>query len=130
MAMQPKRRFVILHHTGFGREHWDLMLEHEGVLLTWQLFAEPGPGLPIPIEASRIGDHRRAYLDYEGPVSGGRGFVKQVDSGSVYIEQLTADRCRFRAGGSRLSGAYELLLDPRGWTLRPAGLGAALGCQK
>ncbi len=34
-------RFAILHHKTAGGEHWDLMLERGGVLLTWQLEREP-----------------------------------------------------------------------------------------
>ena len=31
------RRFVILHHVGCERPHWDFLLEQEGALATWQL---------------------------------------------------------------------------------------------
>lgn len=101
-------RFAILHHTGHGREHWDLMLEHRGVLATWRLFREPTGRDALPIRARRIGDHRRAYLEYEGPVSGDRGEVRRVDAGAVEIEEFTPDACSFTLSGGRLTGRFAL----------------------
>lgn len=37
-------------------------------------------------DAEQLGDHRDAYLTYEGPVSGGRGDVARVVSGWVTVE--------------------------------------------
>jgi hypothetical protein len=34
------------------------------------------------VEAERLPDHRLAYLDYEGPVSGDRGSVRRLDVGT------------------------------------------------
>src|SRR5688572_30170905 len=70
--------FVILEHD-HPVLHWDLMLEAEGILQTWRLAQPPAPGTSI--EATALGDHRIAYLDYEGPVSGNRGNVKRWDGG-------------------------------------------------
>ena len=55
------------------------MLEMEGKLRTWRLERLPAPG--VGIRAEPLGDHRIAYLDYEGPVSGGRGSVTRWDAG-------------------------------------------------
>ena len=75
-------RFVVLHHTGLGEPHYDLMLEPEqgaNALLSWRIPAWPlQEGAPL----TRLPSHRRAYLDYEGPVSGGRGHVQRVAAGS------------------------------------------------
>lgn len=101
-------RFVILHHRLADGEHWDLMLEHGKVLLTWQLLREPVDASSLPIPARRIGDHRKAYLEYEGPVSGGRGTVRRVDEGTVEIEKASENRLQFRLGGSRLYGYFVL----------------------
>jgi DNA polymerase Ligase (LigD) len=72
-------RFVILEHD-YPILHWDLMLEVGSELRTWRLGKEPVP-LGDSIEATPLGDHRVAYLDYEGPVSGGRGTVRRWDRG-------------------------------------------------
>lgn len=76
-------RFVVLLHDlppTFARGlHWDLMLQHGDVLRTWSLARPPLP--PLCIEAELLPDHRLAYLEYEGPVSGGRGCVTRWDQG-------------------------------------------------
>ena len=63
-------RFVILEHD-YPVQHWDLMLEAGDVLRTWRLIAPPDKTQAVAAES--LGDHRLAYLDYEGPVSGNRG---------------------------------------------------------
>jgi hypothetical protein len=55
------------------------MLEAGEVLQTWRLARAPQSGLAI--DATALGDHRIAYLDYEGPVSGNRGAVTRWDAG-------------------------------------------------
>jgi len=77
-------RFVILHHempAGADRpSHFDLMLESEHGLKTWSLSDWPPTseqsvrGIPLPI-------HRKAYLTFEGPISGRRGSVRRIDEG-------------------------------------------------
>lgn len=111
-------------HSGFGQSHYDLMLEQgpDQPLATWQLLSSPGPlaaGQDMP--ARRIPDHRRAYLDYQGPVSKGRGNVRFLDCGQY--ELLSADEglWRVRLEGTLLKGRYELVrIDQQGdqWTLR------------
>ncbi len=108
-------RFVILHHRVAGGEHWDLMLEQGEVLLTWQLEREPVDRAALPIRARRIGDHRRAYLDYQGPVSGGRGEVARTDEGEVRFEEATDRRCVVRLTGRRLVGRFSLTAEGEAW---------------
>lgn len=73
-------RFVVLHHTGFGADHFDLMFERSsgGPLETFR-----SPCWPIlsAVDLVALGDHRNAYLTYEGPVSGNRGEVRRVALG-------------------------------------------------
>ena len=108
-------RFVILHHRLDDGEHWDLMLEHGGVLLTWQLLGEPFDRESLPIPARRIGDHRKAYLDYEGPLTYNRGTVRRVDAGSLEIVESVADKCRFVLYGGRLCGTFVLQKANQEW---------------
>jgi len=77
-------RFVILEHD-HPSLHWDLMLEAGDVLQTWRLANPPEVG-SSPIDAMALGDHRIAYLEYEGPVSGNRGAVRRWDAG-VFDEE-------------------------------------------
>jgi hypothetical protein len=72
-------RYVILMHD-HPFLHWDLMLEDGNVLRTWRLLQVPAAGRTA--KAEQLADHRLAYLDYEGPVSGGRGNVARWDHGT------------------------------------------------
>ena len=111
-------RFVILHHRVTGGEHWDLMLEQGEVLLTWQLEREPVDRASLPIPARRIGDHRKAYLDYQGPLGGGRGDVDRVDEGQVAFEETTEARYVMRLTGRRLTGRFALAVEGDAWVLQ------------
>jgi hypothetical protein len=104
-------RFVLHRHSGYGDTHFDLMLEQKSALATWQFAQDPAGGdFSRPLPCRRLGDHRREYLDYEGPVSRGRGAVERVDAGD--LELLTAQEAlwRFRLAGPRLRGLFELHL--------------------
>jgi DNA polymerase Ligase (LigD) len=98
-------RFVILEHD-WPTRHYDLMLEAGSVLRSWRLAALPEMGQTI--NAEPIGNHRLAYLDYEGPVSGGRGDVKRIDFGTCEIVQETANRLIVRLQGQLTDCQIEL----------------------
>ena len=99
------RRFVLLEHRWDGL-HWDFMLEAESGLRTWAIDEPVALGKVLPARA--LADHRSIYLDYEGPVSGGRGCVTRVDQGTYFVREWTADRVRVRITGVQLVG--EVLL--------------------
>ena len=86
---------VLLEHTPLtGVAHFDWMLERPGVdegpLVTFRLDQRPDHcPLGRRLSSHRIGDHRRAYLDYEGPLSGNRGSVRRVASGIVWSLEET-----------------------------------------
>ena len=91
-------RFVILEHD-HPFPHLDFMIEWGDRLRTWRLLGEPEPGVTIAAEA--IGDHRADYLDYEGPVSGGRGRVKHWDAGTLTLETESASDIVPTTSGTR-----------------------------
>ncbi|MCC6511178.1 MAG: hypothetical protein IT423_18905 [Pirellulaceae bacterium] len=106
VGIQP--RFALLHHAmeaAAGRfDHWDLMLEHSGTLLTLELDRIPsGEGM---FQTRRLADHRLAYLDYEGHVSGNRGQVYRLDRGRYReLQDHNAQherRFQYELTGSRL----------------------------
>jgi hypothetical protein len=72
-------RYVILEHD-HPFLHWDFLLEAGESLRTWRLAAPPQPAQTV--RAEEISAHRRFYLDYEGPISGGRGSVRRWDAGT------------------------------------------------
>lgn len=108
----PIKPFVLLHHVLPNGEHWDLCLDQGSTLATWQLLAhcvsEISQGRPA-IAALRIQDHRPAYLDYEGPISGDRGQVTRVDRGSYELLEQQPDRWVVRLTGCILIGTYEIV---------------------
>ena len=98
-------RFVLLDHD-HPSPHLDFMLEAGGVLWTWRLDVPPRPGEPRP--ALRIFDHRTHYLDYEGPVSGGRGSVHRRDWGTFDWVEQADHRLVARLRGQLLQGRLTL----------------------
>lgn len=106
-------RFVILlHETPPGHSrgmHYDLMLEHGDALWTWACDALPIAGTSV--SAERLADHRLAYLDYEGPVSGDRGSVHRVAGGECELLTAAAEEVRVRFAGDSLSGELVLTRD-------------------
>lgn len=89
--MTPPCRYVVLHHTGVDPPHFDLLFEIESN-------ATALTALRCPRWPARVGDalkelpeHRLLYLDYEGPISGGRGEVARVDQGKVHVADLAIE---------------------------------------
>ncbi len=109
-------RFAILHHD-WPTPHWDLLLEDGDALLSWRLLAEPKLGTSIPAE--RTADHRRLYLDYEGPVSGGRGSVTRWDAGTFDWIERSADAMTMTMQGTKITGRWRLIRDGDRWNCAP-----------
>lgn len=135
-------RFVLLYHEcppSYGRpSHWDLMLEASGSLRTWALMQLPrgweaarlhtvsiypacaAVSSESSVDAEPLGDHRRNYLEYEGPISGERGQVTRVDAGSFETLAESIHHWRVELCGERLSGKVILAAgnaNANGWTL-------------
>jgi hypothetical protein len=89
-------------------------------LWTWNLRTAPAElptGAIAP--ARRIADHRRAYLDFEGEVSGRRGTVRIVETGTLEILDLFGERLRVRLRGQGGEIVVELeQLQEGEWALR------------
>jgi hypothetical protein len=103
-------RFVILHHETDAGSHYDLMFEVGDVLKTWSLAERPEANRELACKS--LPDHRLAYLDYEGPISGGRGSVMRWDQGTYQREEPTAAVWSVELIGDRLRG--RAMLSPRG----------------
>jgi hypothetical protein len=99
-------RFVILEHD-HPYKHWDLMLQAGNVLRTWRL-AEP-LSARTAAAAEAIVEHRLKYLDYEGPVGGGRGRVVRWDHGEVTWILDRDDEVVVRLDGERCTGELRLV---------------------
>lgn len=86
------------------------------MLRAWRLLTEPAAGIEIVAEV--LPDHRRLYLDYEGPVSGGRGTVTRWDAGE-YSGEMDGPAFSLFLRGSCLNGRVTLEdRGPAGWRFR------------
>ena len=106
------RRYVILEHD-HPYLHWDFMLETGERLRTWRLTSAPEFGKRVVAEASF--DHRVAYLQYEGTVSGDRGRVTRWDHGSYTMQTDEAERLVVSLEGQRLKGTVTLSCKEGNW---------------
>jgi hypothetical protein len=112
-------RFVVLRHETPRATHFDFMIETGAVLKTWALAEPPRPDEEI--EATPLADHRLAYLDYEGPVSGDRGTVSRWDRGQYAFQQQTALQWVLSLAGEKLRGTITLCCvaaDAEQWLVR------------
>ncbi|MBL4845921.1 MAG: hypothetical protein JKY65_10365 [Planctomycetes bacterium] len=114
LGRNTTRRYVVLEHeVGPAEVHYDLCLEEDDVLVTFQL--DQPPSETSEVRGRRSFDHRPLYLDYEGELSRGRGSVRAWDRGVA--EDLAGSprsaSYSFRCQGGRLCGAWTLEAEPR-----------------
>jgi len=107
-AGQP--RFVVQEHHARSL-HWDLRLEHDGVLWSW---AVP-KGIPMRNRpnhlAVRTEDHPLQYLDFQGQIPAGQygaGTMTVWDTGTYEPEKLRDDDVIVTFHGQRVHGKYVL----------------------
>jgi bifunctional non-homologous end joining protein LigD len=115
-------RFVVHEHHA-TRLHWDLRLEHEGVLASW---AVPN-GIPADPEHNRKAvhteDHPLEYIDFSGtiPVGNyGAGEMSIWDHGTYTLEKWREKEVMVVFHGQRLRGRYVLFpagKDPKDWMI-------------
>lgn len=110
-------RFVLLYHecpAGYVKpSHWDFMLEFDGVLWTWELRKLPTAWNGAAAEdealpATRLADHRIDFVDFEGPLTGGRGSVSRAMSGEFEVLASTSDCIRVRLASASFYGEVQL----------------------
>ena len=99
--------------------HWDFMLESGGILRTWALAEEPAADRAIAAEA--LADHRLEYLEFEGPVSGGRGVVARWDRGACEVVCASPNGLELNLAGERLTGRARLSRGGTGWVFLVTG---------
>lgn len=121
------RTVVLRHDLPDGSHHYDWLIEPMGSaaaaadddamadpdrreLIAWRLPHPPDGAAESSMKADRLPPHRRRYLDYEGPISGGRGSVRRVSSGEA--EVLTDSADRFEARGRMADRAFSMAATP------------------
>ncbi|QEG27264.1 Putative DNA ligase-like protein [Gemmata obscuriglobus] len=113
-------RFVVLTHD-WPEPHFDLLVEEAGRLRAWRLLCEPQAGCDVP--AAPNFPHRLVYLEYEGPLSGGRGSVSRWDVGTCVWEADEPHRVQLSILGTRLSGRAVIARRGDTWFFRLTGAG-------
>ncbi len=121
------RRFVVQMHDA-SRLHWDLRLEHDGVLLSWAVPKGPSPNPADKRLAVRTEDHPLDYYDFEGTIPegeyGGGGVVVWDTGVWIALEDpvagLESGKLLFNLRGFRLQGRWTLVKtkqDEKSWLL-------------
>ena len=106
-------RTVILHHTSRHGSHYDWLLEDPaqpgGLLWAARVIHASDAWLSMgAFTLQPIAPHRRRYLSYEGPISGGRGQVRRVDEG-VFVPRLWCEhRTVLDVSLGRFEGRVEM----------------------
>lgn len=121
-------RFVLLHHTlpddSTRKSHWDLMIDAGDFLLTFELQSLPGNlsnSARVAWPVTRLADHRRHYLDYEGVIASAsqassankeqesnRGSVRRIAAGTAICRIAEPDgpiHCQLRS--AELSADFD-----------------------
>ena len=115
-----RARFVVQEHHARAL-HWDLRLEHDGVLLSW---AVP-KGIPTTPQRNHLAvhteDHPLEYLDFEGDIPDGNygaGWMKVWDRGDYELHELLDGKAVVTLHGARVSGRYALFqTDGKNWMI-------------
>ena len=129
------KAFAILIHTGQGAGHYDFLLEQtqQASASTWQFTDNPlelmlpGDVNQTKIVGRKIQDHRLMYLDYEGPLSNGRGQVRRLDGGTYEIISQADTKMIFCLSGGAMQGLFTLELTDGHWVLRLCHAGPEAG---
>ena len=103
------------------------MLEADGILKTWELLQLPSSWLAVfqlesavaapRVPAKRLDDHRLAYLDFQGPIAGGRGSVNRVDHGTYQVLEEHAEHLDIRLDGLILNCSVTLVQQGELWDI-------------
>ncbi len=109
---------LLLHILPSGPPHLDWLLPHHAFppdqpLITFRISRLPTDLPPgVPIQATRIHDHRPLYLEFEGPLSDNRGTVRRLASPRVEMLEETPDDLRFTADWGDGTRTYRARFTP------------------
>jgi bifunctional non-homologous end joining protein LigD len=110
------KTYVVQKHDA-TRLHYDLRLEHRGVLLSWAVPKEPSLDPTVKRLAVRVEDHPLDYASFEGDIPKGNygaGHVEIWDRGTWNTSDdidkaLKEGKLTFSISGERLHGEFALV---------------------
>jgi bifunctional non-homologous end joining protein LigD len=116
-ARKAKARFFCVQKHLASHLHYDLRLEHNGVLLSWAVPKGPSVDPAVKRLAMHVEDHPIEYGDFEGviPSGYGAGIVMLWDRGTWTPEVDDVDAAlakgdlKFTLGGYKLKGSWVLV---------------------
>jgi bifunctional non-homologous end joining protein LigD len=115
-GLEDRQRFVVQEHHA-TRLHWDLRLEHDGVLASWAI---PN-GIPADPSDNRLAvrteDHPLDYLEFHGEIPKGEygaGTMTIWDRGTYDLHKWEDKKVEVTFHGERLAGRYGLFPIGRG----------------
>lgn len=111
-----KLRFVVQHHLA-RKDHYDLRLEWDGVLVSWAVPKGPSYNRKDRRLAILVEDHPLSYRNFEGNIPKGEyggGTVMIFDEGYYNINEylnkgLKKGVIKFELNGKRLKGLWSLV---------------------
>jgi len=120
---------LLMHQTPAGRHHdWlvgtpDYHSDPQARLWTARIMQPSRLWRSLGrFDLTPLAPHRRAYLDYQGPISGGRGTVQRVDRGVVVIHLWRESRVVWEVRFEHFTGLIEAVrLCDQAWRARVVG---------
>ena len=116
------RTVLLRHELPDGSAHYDWMIQREGPerpgLITFRVSERIDAAGVGEFVAQRLPDHREAYLEYEGSVSGGRGRVCRVAEGLVRLATDSDQEVVCSGNLGDAAGRFEGRRAADGWRFR------------
>ena len=108
--MKKVLKFVVHRHEA-RHLHFDLRLEHKGVLKSWAVPKGMPEASGVKRLAVEVEDHDIDYATFEGtiPEGYGAGKVEIWDAGTFIDEEWGSDKITVRFNGRRLLGRYSII---------------------
>jgi DNA ligase D-like protein (predicted 3'-phosphoesterase) len=111
--VKKSKKLVYVIQKHFARRlHFDLRLEHKGVLVSWAVTKEPPKESGIRRLAVQTEDHPIEYAKFSGRIAEGNygaGKVESWDSGNFELIKWRDNEIIFNVKGKKLKGSYALI---------------------
>ncbi len=114
--MTNKKLKYVIHEHHASHLHWDLRLEHRGVLKSWAVPKKPSSKQGVKRLAIQVPAHSLDYARFRGTIPKGHygaGKVKIWDSGWHESDAWTSTKVITKLHGRKLKGVYCLTWFPQ-----------------